>query len=64
MIFLTLRDGSLVIMDGSMLSISLILQWMVSLSLWKVVFVEIFVTKLDGSLVIMEGTLLSRILLL
>ena len=32
-IFITLMDGSLVIIEGSMLSISLLLQWMVALSL-------------------------------
>ena len=36
-IFVTLRDGSLVIMEGSLLSRFLLLQWMVALSLWKVV---------------------------
>ena len=30
-------DGSLVIIEGSLLSISLLLKWMVALSLWKVV---------------------------
>ena len=64
MIFITLRDGSLVIMEGCMLSISLLLQWMVAFSLWKVVFVVIFVTLRDCSLVVMEGSLLSISLLL
>ena len=36
-ISVTPTDGSLVIMEGSLLSIFLLLQWMVSLSLWKVV---------------------------
>ena len=55
--------GSLVIMEGSLLSRFLLLPWMVALSLWKVI-VEIFVTTLEGSLAIMEGSLLSRFLLL
>ena len=53
-------DGSLVIMEGSLLSIFLLLQWMVALLLWNIVIVDIFVTPMDGSLVIMEGSLLSR----
>ena len=36
-IFMTLMDGSLVIMEGIMLSISLLLQWMLAQSLWKLV---------------------------
>ena len=52
-------DGSLVIMEGSLLSRILIVQWMVALSLWKLVCCEIFVTLMDGSLVIMEVSLLS-----
>ena len=36
-IFVIPIDGSLVIMEGSFLSRFLLLQWMVSLSLWKVV---------------------------
>ena len=36
-IFVTIIDGSLFIMEGSLLSISLLVQWMVALSLWKVV---------------------------
>ena len=36
-IFVTPMDGRLVIMAGSLLSISLLLQWMVAFSLWKVV---------------------------
>ena len=50
--------GSLVTMEGSMLFIFLILQWMVALSLWKVISCWDFVTLMDGSLVIMEGSLL------
>ena len=57
-------DDSLIIMGGSLLSISLLLQWMVALSLWKVVCCRVFVTPMDGSLVITEGSLLSRFLLL
>ena len=40
------------------------LQWMVALSLWKVVCCRDFVTPMDGRLFIMEGSLLSRFLLL
>ena len=36
-IFVTPMDGSFVIMEGSLLSRFLLLQWMVSLSLWKVI---------------------------
>ena len=36
-IFVTPMDVSLVIMEGSLLSRFLLLQWMVALSLWKVV---------------------------
>ena len=36
-IFVTLMDGSLVIMEGSLFSKFLLLQWMVALALWKVV---------------------------
>ena len=36
-IFVDPMDGSLVIMEGSVLSIFLLFQWMVALSLWKVV---------------------------
>ena len=63
-IFVTPMDHSLVIMEGSMLPRFLLLQWIVALSLWKVVFVDIFVTPMDGSLVIMEGSLSLRFLLL
>ena len=31
------KDGSVVIIEGSMLSISFLLQWIVALSFWKVV---------------------------
>ena len=41
-IFVTLMDGILVIMEGSLLSIFLLLQWMVALLLWKVVTCEDF----------------------
>ena len=41
-IFVTPMDGSLVIMEGSMLSRFLLLQWMVALSLWKVVCCRYF----------------------
>ena len=34
-IFVTPMDGSLVIMEGSLLLIFLLIQWMVALSLWK-----------------------------
>ena len=54
-------DDTLVIMEGSLLFIFLILQWVVALLLWKVVFVPIFITLMDGSLVIMECSMLSRI---
>ena len=58
-------DGSLVIMKGSILSISLLLQWMLALSLWKVVYCQyISVILMDGSLIVMEGSLLSIFLLL
>ena len=57
-------DGSVVIMEGSLLSIFLLLQWMVALSLWKVVCCRDFVTPMDGSLFIIEGSLLSRFLAL
>ena len=36
-IFVTPMDGSLVIMEHGLLSIFLLLQWMLALSLWKVV---------------------------
>ena len=37
-IFVTIIDRSLVIMEGSLLSRFLLVQWMVPLSLWKVVY--------------------------
>ena len=49
-------DGSLVIMEGSLLFIFLLRKWMVALSLWKVVCCLDFVTPMDASLVIMEGS--------
>ena len=52
-------DGSHVIMEGSLLSIFLLLQWMVDFSLWKVVFYRDFCYSNGGSLVIMEGSLMS-----
>ena len=57
-------DGSLVIMEGSLLFILLLLQWMLALSLRKVVYHCDFCHLMDGSLVIMEGSLLLIILLL
>ena len=41
-IFVTQIDGSLVIMEGSLLSRFLLLQWMVALSLWKLVYFRDF----------------------
>ena len=41
-IFVTLMDGMLVIMEGSLLFIFLLLHWMVALSLWKVVCCRYF----------------------
>ena len=52
------------VMEGSLLSRFLLLQWMVALSLWKVVCCRDFFTTMDGSLVIMEGSLLLIFLLL
>ena len=57
-------DGILVIMEGSLLSLFLLLYGMVVLSLLKVVCRYDSVTPMDGILVIMEGSLLSRFLLL
>ena len=78
-IFVIPMDGSLIFMEGSSLLRFcysngwqpchygrqfvvkiLLLQWMLALSLWKVVRCCDFVTPLDASLVIMEGSLLSR----
>ena len=63
-IVVTTMDGSLVIMEGSLLSRFLLLQWMVALSLWKIVYCRYFCYSIGGSLVILEGSLLSRFLLL
>ena len=63
-IFVIPMDGSLVITEDSVSLRFQLLQWMVALSLWKVVSVDIFITPMDGSLVIMEGSLLSIFLLL
>ena len=53
-------DGRIVIMEGSMLSISLLFQWMVAFLLWKVVCCrDYFDTTMDCSLAIMEVSLLS-----
>ena len=41
-IFVTPMDGSLVIMEGSLLSRFLLLHWMVALSLWKVIYCRDF----------------------
>ena len=62
-IFVTPMDGSLVIIEGSLFSISLLLQWTVALSLWKVVCCRDICFSMDGSLAILEGSLLSRFLL-
>ena len=40
-------DDSVVIMEGSLLFIFLFLQWMIDLSLWKVVYCRDFVTAMD-----------------
>ena len=57
-------DDNLVIMEGSMLSTCLLLQWMVALSLWNIVCCRYFFTPMDASLVNMEGSLLLIFLLL
>ena len=57
-------DGSLVVMEGSLLSRFLLLLWMVALSLRKVVCCRDLCYSMDGSLVIMAGSLLSISLLL
>ena len=49
-------DASLVIVEGSLL-LRLLYQWMVALSLRKVVCRRDFVTPMNGSLVIMEDSL-------
>ena len=51
-------------MEGSLLSIFLLLQWMVGLSLRKVVCFLDFFTPMDGILVGMVGSLFSRLFLL
>ena len=56
-------DGNLVIMEGSLLSRILLLQWMEAFSLLKVACIDIFVIPMDDSLVIMQGSLLFRFLL-
>ena len=57
-------DGSLVIMERSLLSIFLLLKSMVALSLWNVVHFRDFFIPMDSSLVTMEGSLLFIFLLL
>ena len=57
-------DGSLVIFEGSLFSRFLLLQWIVALSLWNIVYCRVFFTPMDNSLVIMEGSLFSRFLIL
>ena len=42
MIFVTPMDGSLVIMEGSLMSRFLLFHWMVALSLWNVVYCRYF----------------------
>ena len=51
--------GSLVILEGSLLTIFLLLQCMVALSLLKVGCYRYLCYSMDGSLDIMEGSLLS-----
>ena len=53
-------DGILVITDREFFVEILFLQWVVALSLWKVVHCLDFVTPMNGSLVIMEGSSLLR----
>ena len=57
-------DGSLVIMEGSLLLRFLVFHCRVALSLWKDSVVEDFDSPMDGSLIIMEGSLFTRYLLL
>ena len=54
----TPMDSSIIIMGGSMFMKFLVLQWMVALSLWKVVCCRDFGYSMDGSLVIIKGSLL------
>ena len=61
-IFFTTMDDSLVIMEGSLLLISLLLNGWQPFHYGRQSVVEIFVTPMDGSLVIMEGSLLQRFL--
>ena len=51
-------DGTLVIIEGSLLPTFLLLQRMIAFSLWKVVHWLDFGTLMDGSLVITVGSLL------
>ena len=53
-------DGSLDIMEGSLLSISLLLNGWYPCLYGSKSIVDIFGTPMDGSLVIMKGSLLSR----
>ena len=64
MIFVTPMDGSLIIMGGSLLSRFFLFQWIVALSLWKVVSCGYLGYSNDGTLVIMEDSLLLIFLLL
>ena len=57
-------DDILFIIEGSLLSIFLLFQWMIDLSLRKESVVDIFVIPMDGRLVIMDGSMLSGFLLL
>ena len=57
-------DGSLVIMEGCLLSRFLLLKWIVALSLWKVAWCQYLCHSNRSSLVIMEGSFMSRFLLL
>ena len=56
-------DGSLVIMEGNQLSVFLLLQWMVAMSLSEVVSCRDFCYS-NGWLVVMKGSLFSISLLL
>ena len=55
-------DGSLDIMEGSLLWIFGLLQWLYPCHYGRQSIVEIFVTPMDDRLVIMEGSPLSRFL--
>ena len=63
MIFVTLRDGSLVNREGSSLLI-FVTPMSVSLVIMEISSLLIFVTPINVRLVIIEGSLLSRFLLL